>query len=288
MHRRLTALALVAGLLSASGCGHSGSGEQAALARYVARADAVELALRTPLSAVTRAGNLFAREQAAGAGRPLPGASAAHARALGQAAARVAALRVRLAAITAPAVAARLRALLLELIDGQLRLTGEVQRMVLYMPAFAAAATPLLPALRRLEPALDRRSAAGASAVAAAYREKAAALRRFAATLKPLLEAMSGLHPPVLLQAGYRAQLASIRGMRLNADLLAGALEGRRAAETQRILRAFDRAAAVPHSETVQKAEIAAVRAYDHQVRELERLAGAAQAERNRLAGSAP
>jgi len=287
MRRSVTALALAAGLLAA-GCGQSSSGERGALAAYVARVDAVELALRTPLSEVTRTGNLFAREQAAASSRRVPGpsSSASHARTLAQAGARIQALRVRLAAIITPAPASHLRALLLGLIDGQLRLTGEVQRMVIYMPRFAAALMPLLPALRRLEPALARRSAAGAAAVAAAYREKASALRRFAATLKPMLVAMAGLRPPAVSSAGYRAQLASIEGMRLNADRLAAALEGRRAQETQQDLLAFDRAAAVPHGEAVQKAQIAAVRAYDLQVRELERLSGAAQAERDRLAAT--
>jgi hypothetical protein len=284
----VTALALAAGLLAA-GCGGStsSSGERAALARYVAQADAVESALGTPLLAVTRTGDLFARELAAGTRWELSG-SVSQARSLEQAAARIQALRARLAAISTPTVASHLRVLLLGLIDGQLRLTGEVKQMVLYMPRFAATLTPLLPALRRLEPALARRSAAGASAVAAAYRQKAAALRRFAATLKPLVVAMAALRPPAVSQAGYRAQRASIEGMRVNADRLAAALEGSRGRETQKILLAFDRAAAVPHTEAVQKAQIAAVRAYDRRVGELERLSGAAQAERDRLAGSTP
>jgi len=281
----MTAVVLAAGLL-AGGCGHSGSSERTALARYIAQADAVELALRSPLAAVTRAGSVLAREQAAGAGGQLTSSSAANARALAQAGARIETLRARLAVITTPAPASHLRALLLELIDGQLRLTGEVQRMVLYMPRFATTLTPLLPALRRLEPALARRSAAGASAVAAAYKEKAAALRRFAATLRPLQLALAGLRPPAVSAAGYRAQLASIEGMSANADRLASALEGRRSGETQRILLAFDRAAAAPHSEAVQKAQIAAVRAYDLQVQALERESGAAEAERDRLAST--
>lgn len=283
MHRRVTALALAAGLLAA-GCGHSSSGQRGVVAHYVSQADVVELALRTPLATVTSTGGLFARELAAGPSRKLLDSSPAHARALAQAAAAIERLRARLAAITTPALALHLRGLLLELIDGQLRLTGEVQRMVLYMPRIATTLTPLLPALRRLEPALARRNAAGASAVAAAYREKAAALRRFAATLKPLIAAMAALRPPAISQAGYRAQLTSIEGMRTNAIRLATALQGGSAAEIQRILLAFDRSAALPHSEAVQKAQIAAVRAYDRQVQALERLSGAAQAERDRLA----
>jgi hypothetical protein len=282
---RVTAIALAAGLLAA-GCGQSASGERAAVARYVSQADVVELALRTPLSAVTSAGAQFAREQSASLARQIP-SSNVHARVLAQAAVRISALRARLAAITTPAVASRLRGLLLELADGQLELTGEVRRMVLYMPRLAATLTPLLPALRRLEPALARRNAAGATAVAAAYRQKAAALRRFSATLKPLVAALAGLRPPAVSRAGYHAQLASIEGMRVNAERLAGALEGRRSGEAQQILLAFDRAASVPQSRAVQKAQIAAVRAYDLQVRKLERLSGAAQAERDHLASTA-
>lgn len=283
MHRRVTALALAAGLVAA-GCGQSGSGERTVLARYVAQADVVELALRSPLSSVTRTGALFARELAAAPSRDNATANASLTRTLAQAAARIERLRARLAAITTPAAASHLRALLLKLIDGQQRLTREVQRMVLYLPRSAATLAPLLPALRRLEPALARRNAVGASAVAVAYREKAAALRRFAATLGPLLVALGRLHPPAVSQPGYRAQLASIKGMRVDADRLAAALEGRRTAEAQQILLALDRAAAAPQSIKVQKAQIAAVRAYDLKVRDLERLSDAAQAERNRLA----
>ena len=68
-------------------------------------------------------------------------------------------LRARLAEITAPPAAEQLRALLLQLIDGEASMTRELAQLVAFLPQYNAALASLGPAIRRLELALARRSA---------------------------------------------------------------------------------------------------------------------------------
>ena len=71
--------------------------------------------------------------------------------------------------------------------------------------------------------------------------------------------------------------------MARSAGGLAGALGTGRTAATQPLLAQFSRSATGPTSLTAQKAQIAAIHAYDAQIASLNRLAEAASRERLRL-----
>ncbi len=280
MNRRLTVLATLIGLLAAS-CGQANS-PRARLARYVTRVDEVELALRAPLAAVSRTGKQFASAQSAVQQHQDESLERMRRRALLKDGARIRALREKLAALPAPPSAGHLRALLLQLLDGQLSLTAEVAKMVIFIPRFAEALTPLLPALRRLERSLAAQNAN--TGTASIYATKAAALRSFAATLRRILEELRALQPPAVSTPDYREEIVSLRGMGSNAARLASALSSNQSAEIKRSLEGFDRAATSNRSRAAQEAQIAAVRTYDSRVAELTRISAAASAERQRLA----
>ena len=284
MVARLTAIVLAAGLLAA-GCGHS-SGPRAALAGYITHVDEIESALRAPLRAVTRAGDEFAREQRAASSTPKRTVERGREQALLKDAKQIASLRARLAAVTPPPPAAHLRSLLLELTDAQLKLTREVAGMVVYLPQVSVTLSALGPAMRRLVPALAPSHASGATAVRRAYEAKAVALRSFAASLDRILAQLRSLRPPTVSRPGYLAQLSALQGMSTNAERLAKALSSGHAEDVAQILLAFDRASTASQSAGAQRAQIAAVRAYDAQVRALDRISGSIEVERSRLANT--
>ncbi|MEA2157641.1 MAG: hypothetical protein QOD66_21 [Solirubrobacteraceae bacterium] len=277
------------------GCGNTQNTPRAAVAAYVAKVNAVEKQLAPPLVSVTRTIVQFARQSRgqgashvkgrAGAGalgqfRVVP---AGQADALLRADAQIKVLRGRLAALPAPGPAQRLRTLLLQLVDRQATLTHQMAKLVVFLPGFSEAMAPLGPALVRLERVLSVAQAQGSAAVAAVYTEKAVALRNFRAVALAILRALRKLDPPVVSLPAYQAQVRAIQGMATSAKGLAGALGSGSTTAARPLLVQFSRAATGPASLTAQKAQIAAIRAYNAQIASLNRVATAANRERLRI-----
>jgi hypothetical protein len=281
-------LALTAVLVTAlvAGCGSQHDSQRPAVASYVKQVNTIESALVNPLGAVTSAASQFSSEQSPSKSTTAGLPSSSPERTLEQAWTRVLALRARLAAIKAPPAAQHLRTLLLELIDGQAAMTHEVGELVAFLPQYNAALASLGPAIRRLERALSRRSAYGAAAVQAVYHDKAAALLRFQGETGTVLHELRRLAPPAVSQPGYAAQLASVKGMGLSAGQLAAVLDSGAPSNVQPLLVQFDRAAARSSTVAVQKAEIAAIRAYDSRSTALDDLSQKVTLERLRLSNT--
>jgi hypothetical protein len=165
-------------------------------------------------------------------------------------------------------------------------MTHEVGELVAFLPQYNAALASLGPAIRRLERALSRRSAYGAAAVQAVYHDKAAALLRFQGETGTVLHELRRLAPPAVSQPGYAAQLASVKGMGLSAGQLAAVLDSGAPSNVQPLLVQFDRAAARSSTVAVQKAEIAAIRAYDSRSTALDDLSQKVTLERLRLSNT--
>lgn len=280
MRPRATIAAVALGVLVA-GCGQQQSQRQA-VATYLTRVNRVESELAHPLATVTSTGSQFAQEQRAG-GTLTNLVPASNERALLGAWTQIMALRARLAAIPPPPPAARLQGLLLQIVDGQAQLTHEVAELVDFLPRYSAALGPLAPATRSLEAALAANTSSGSSGVAA-YASKAAALRQFKDAVDAVLAHLRPLNPPSVSKPGYERQVQALQGMSASAGQLAGALAGGGQASVQQLLESFDRAAASNQTLAAQKAQIAAVRAYDDQSTRLAQLSQAAQQERLRLA----
>lgn len=291
--RPTAAAAVILLAMVAGGCGQQSS-ERPAVAHYVKQVNMIEAALARPLASVASAGNAFSRQQRfAGAvlthrvaTRSILELGPSPEQTLQKAWKQIRALRMRLAAITAPPVAGHLRVLLLELIDGQAAMTRELAELVAFLPRYTATLNALGPATRQLEAVLSQRTAYGAAAVSAAFARKATALRRFQATMDTLLAQLHRLHPPAVSRPGYAAQLTALRGMGESAGRLAAVLATGAPSNVGPVLAQFDRAAAASNGVAVQKAEIAAARAYDSRVAALNTLSQRVSVERMRLSNT--
>lgn len=279
---RRGSLALLAAV-AVAGCGHARS-ERPAVAGYVKAVNRIESSLTEPLAQVTQAGTMFASELHPGRAREGTVVNSA-AQTLQGALVRIRAAQAGLVALAAPTPAHHLRSLLIALTAGEGDMTAELRRLVVYLPHFDADLAGLDPAAARLERVLARR-ATGAMAVAAVYAAKAAALRRFKRSVEHVLARMRTLEPPPVSRPGYTAELDSLRGMAASADGLARALSTGALAKVDPLLTSFDKAATQSRTRAVQRAQIAAVRAYDARVTGLTALQDQIANERLRLSNS--
>jgi hypothetical protein len=282
MWRRTTLAAVVLAVLL-GGCGQ-GSSERTAVASYLSHVNKLERALVHPLSVVTATGGAFAKEQRAG-GTLTNLLPSEHEAALLGALGRIKAVRARLAALSTPRPAMHLRSLLLQIIDLQARMTREVSRLVVFLPGFTEALSPLAPATRRLQTALAQRAPSG-QAAAVVYAQQASALRRFHSSVDAIVKRLQRLDPPAVTRSDYQRQIAALKGMSATAKRLAGALTGGPHGNIRQLLVDFDKAAASTQTIAAQKAHIAAVKAYDGQTSRLATLLRAAEEERLRLANN--
>jgi hypothetical protein len=207
-------------------------------------------------------------------------------RRLAQAELQIRTVSGRLRALVAPAPAARLKGLLIALVDRQAELTAQTRRLIAFVPGFTRSLLPLGPAVVALERVLSVNQASGAAAVHLVYARKAAALRAFGRKLDRILASLAQLHPPASSRPSYLAERHSLRRMHASAATLAADLAGGHTAGLTVVLRAFDRAAVLPGSRSAQAAENLAIRAYNRRVDELGTLVTAADRERLRLARS--
>jgi hypothetical protein len=280
--RLITLLALVALILMLAGCGGKVRNDpRSRVAAYLTRVDRTERQLTRPLSDVSRVAARMAVSRGSSGVRPV--ATGSEVSLLFGDLREIRLVGDRLATIPAPASATRLRATLVTLVDQQASLTRQVAELETFLPRFRGELAPLAPASRRLERVLVVTQAYGAAAVQAVLAQKAAALRAFQATLHGMLTRLSKLHPPPVSVAGYRAQVAALRGMSAGAGRLATALSSGTSSEVPALLTSFDQAAALPQSRSVLHAQVSAARAYNRKVAQLRALAARAIDERLRL-----
>lgn len=279
-----TGLALAVATLAA-GCGGHGGSDRARAAAYVRQVNRIERTLDAPLALVTSTSTKVGAT-GGGSGPAALRLARTRAAALRGAERQIRAGRARLAALTTPVSARPLSALLVTLAGRQAQLTEQTARLITFLPAYAAALQRLGPATLALEKVLAVNHAPGSAAVQSVYSRKAAALRTFATTVRAISARLRRLSPPAVSMPGYRAQLASLTGMRSASGQLAAALAAGRTTGLTTLLGRFDRAAAANSTRAVSAAQQAAVRRYDAQVNALSTLSGEAQTERERLAGT--
>jgi hypothetical protein len=284
------AIAVVVVAVAVTACGGSQDRTRRQISAYLAAADRIERQLATPLSTV----DTVDRQLTAGSGQgrattsSVPLTPAAQERRMRQAAGQIGAVTARLHALAAPVPAAHLKSLLVALAGRQADLAVQTERLIAFIPGFSHSLRPLGAAVSALERVLAINQASSAAGVQRVYGQKAAALRGFARKLDGILASLRSLHPPTSSQPTYAAERRSLNRMKAAATALAGDLAGGHTAGIAGVLRAFDRAAALPASRSTQEAERAAVRAYDRQVGELSTLVAEANRERLRLAQRYP
>jgi hypothetical protein len=264
---RLLPVALV--LLLLAGCGGHTHG---ALTSYLKRVQAVEVGMGTQLQQVTNANQTFAR------GKTDPQLS----RKLASSEKTLRTLRQRLASVKAPQQSLHLRALLLQLVDGEIELAHEVRQLSTFVPRYRVALQPLQPA----SVALQKKLAAGAKGTAATKAlnaAKADELTTYAGTVGSVLATVRPLEAPPVWQPTYRQQVSALLQLQSSALALARAVRGNDARAIPGLLKRFDAAAISNQTVAAQKREIAAVKAYNARIQGLVVLARSVEKERGRL-----
>ena len=262
---RLTLLAAAICCLAAA-CGGKGGARRDAVATYITRVDAIEQRLAKPLLDVSKANRDFAGKQSA---------SPAARRELVNAEATIQQLARRLRAVRAPSDAAHLRALLLVFVAREESIAAEVVQLATFIPAFDAALAPLRPASVDVKRVLAAKTASVAA--------KAGALDAYGAALRPIIARLRTLRPPPASGPVWSQQIATLGRVRVAAAALAEALREKHSAAVPELLQRLGEAAAGNQALAAQRAQIAAVVAYNDRVRSLNTLGSRIADEEARL-----
>jgi len=292
--RAVLAVAVLVLALVVSGCGGgsgaSKSARRKAVTQYIERVDSVEQQLRYPLLQIEKTYKSFSTSSS-GLKRSVPKLAGAEA--------TLHTLQSRIALIDAPPDATRLRALLLQLTASETRLAHELTLLAAFLPAYVTALRPLGPADARLKTALaaitvpkpkpvkqSKLKAARAAytrAVDAAAAAQAAALRGYLTSIAGVQVRLRGLRPPPALAPMYRTQLLTLARVRTTGAALVAALDAKQLKQVAALDASFRAAAASSSTLAAQRAQIAAVKAFNARVAEIGTLAGKVDAERARI-----
>jgi hypothetical protein len=210
-------------------------------------------------------------------------------------------LQRRIVALAAPAPASRLRKLLLQLTGTEVSIAHEVAQLSAFAPRYAAllrqartAGTELSRALAAVKPPKPHKirgtkaqvhaaQAAFAAAAAASAAQQADAVEAYAAKITAVKGRLRKLQPPLVMRPEYRAQLQTLGASRRSGLALASELRKQNRSRVAIFGRKFTLAARTAGSLSAQKAQIAAVKAYNARVRAIGTLQGTIQRELARL-----
>ena len=184
-------------------------------------------------------------------------------------------LAARLAALKPPQEAKPMAATLARYVAVARSLVAELHGFALFIPPFSATvkrADRVSAAFRRAA-----RTAKGLPAQAAAVAAYGEGLSR------PLAE-LGRLSPPQVLRPSYVSEVRVLQSSRTTALALAAALRLRQAAKVHALVQQLARETAGNGSVATQRAQIAAIRAYDAKVAEIGRLQSRAQRQMAALA----
>jgi hypothetical protein len=288
----VAALAAVAAALIVTLTNHKHrSPNRDAAAAYIRSVDSVQQRMRVQLTKTAKAYRDFAE------GKSDPGRTAE----LAKAEANLRLLQRRLQALPAPVVATKLRRLLLDLAAANVTLAGEVARLATFAPKFnallresKAAGTRLSAGLRAVTPPTPHtirgskkqvaaeQAAFQAKALAAAA-EQASVVDRYDAEIAAIRRRMAKLVAPPVMRPALRTELSTLEATK-NAGLdLAQELRKTDRSRVATYGRRFTVAARAASSESAQRAQIAAIKAYNQRVRAIGSIQTRIQAEVGRL-----
>jgi len=250
-------------MLAVSGCGSS---KNEALKRYVQQVNAVASGMRFELGQVAAVNASFRTSADLAALAPK---FARAQRSLGTFAAR-------LAALAPPPEAKPVATTLAKLVSVERALVTELHRFAVFLPAFRKALAPYSRAVAAFQKA---------ARVVKTAKEEASVVDVYANALSQPLAALAQLSPPAVLAPTYMTQVSLLRSSRTTALSLAAALRAGRAARAHALLVHLSQIAVSGGSLSAQRAQIAAVRAYDAEVARATTLQNRAQLELVHLQG---
>lgn len=201
-------------------------------------------------------------------------------------------LQGRIVALPAPELARRLRVLLIQLIGSEVSTAHDVGQLATFAPQFAvlleegrAAGAGLARALAAVKPPqahkihgtkkqVKQAQAAFAAAAAKDAALQADAVDAYDAKIARLERDLRKLDPPPIVSPDYRTQLQTLAASRTAGSALAQELRKTNRSRVAVFSRKFTLAARIAGSVSAQKAQIAAIKAYDARVREIGTLQG--------------
>jgi hypothetical protein len=280
--RRTAALGVVAaGAVAAATLvtveGHSSTESPAhrSVSTYIKQVDGVQQQLRVRLTKMFTAYREFATQT--------KGATVA--RDVRAAERTLAAVERRVRALHPPPEAARLHRLVLELLEADRGVAHELSELTTFTPRLHAAVTAAAVAGKRLSRALAAARLPAAHAVRgtpkqiararAIYRTRALAAASaqadavvsYCRRLGAILALLHGLHPPRVMAPTLDAQIAALKATRRTGFALGDELRKTDLSNVPVLSRRFSVAARTAASVAAQRAQIAAIKAYNARVR---------------------
>ena len=210
-------------------------------------------------------------------------------------------LQRRIVALPAPAPARHLRKLLVQLTGTEVSIAHEVGQLSVFAPRYSvvlkqarAAGTELSHALAAVKPPtahkirgtkaqVKKAQAAFAAAASAAAAQQADAVDVYDVKIAAVQARLRKLHPPPVMNPAYLTQLQTLDASRRSGLALALELRKQNRANVAVLGRKFTLAARIAGSVSAQKAQIAAIKAYNVRVRSVGTLQGKIQQELARL-----
>jgi hypothetical protein len=289
----IVAVAVVAALAAGvDSLWHHRSSSRSATDAYIRSIDRVEQQMRLPLTRELTVYRNFSTQATTPLGR----------RRLSEATRTLAVLERRVASLDAPPEAARLQQLLVQLIEQERVVGHEVQQLAAFLPRFGSvlqqarvAQTTLSRQLARITvpaPRVVRGNAATIARARAAYasnqvrveRRRAAAVELYDRSIARVVVRMRGLQPPPVMAPAYRTQLESLRSTHAAGVALVAGLRSTNQSRIPVLSRRLAEAARIAWTVGAQRAEVAAIEAYNKRVRNVGSLQGRVQLEVSRLA----
>lgn len=274
------------------------SSERTAVSKYIASVNLVQTQMSIELGDVMHAYTAFTSRRTR--------SSSATAAQLARAEQTLRLLAMRTSAVPPPPAAARLAKLLAHLLDTEVGVAGEVRRLAVFLPGFrtigvesrllSAQLSKALGAVHQPKPHLVRgtkkqvaRARAKFSAeAAAAAAAQADAVDAYDRALLTVLAQLRTLVPPPAMAPAYRAQRETLVATRKAGAALAAELRKPKRPGVALLGRKFSEAARIAGSVGSQRAEIAAIRAYDARVKQIGAVELQIQNELSRLAKTLP
>lgn len=276
---------------------HHESPKRKAVSRYITSIDTIEQQMTYSLGQASRAYRAFTTAHSSGT---------AIAGKLVQAQKTLALLAARIAALDAPPQAHRLRSLVLEVVREEEGVTHEMHTLVVFQAPFnavlkelhtaaqtlskslAAVKAPVPHAIRGTAKQIAKAKAAFNAQASAAAAAQSDAVSAYDAAVSRIARRLRGLTPPDVLAPAYTAQLGALRATVQAGGRLAVELQKTKRSNVSQLSRAFALATRRSQSVAAQRAEIAAVKAYDRRVRGIQATAAAVRDEITRLQQQLP
>ena len=270
------------------------SPHHSAVARYITSVDTVEARMTFALSKVQAAYQAVTVRHST---------SPATAKQFAAAERTLQTLETRIANLEAPSQATKLRALLLRLVRQEITATREIGAFLRFLPSFdavladlrtasatlahrvAAATAPASHKIHGTPAQIKQAQAAFAAAATKAALDQADAVSAYDAALARETRRLHALSPPPVLKPAYSYQLTSLGRTAAAGARLVAALRAATRTNVPQLSRAFAVASRLSQSTAEQRAEVAAVKAYNARLRAVGTTAAAIHTELVRLQG---